>query len=202
MRLDEIKDTLVMSIAEGTTLGAVQDLLLDDSYLQLAAVVIGGGGILGRHRRAVAYGEVRGIGRDAVMVSGQDAVHEVGDSHPFGRLHRLGELRQQVMSESGVRLGRVEDVEFDAQTGAVTALRFAPAEAAGLDTTGMSVIARAELVNLTAKTAVVRHTALAQRIDEAREGSANAPAIGEVVTHDAADIPVHDPDVQPAAPVR
>lgn len=205
MRMEELKDTLVMSIAEGTTLGAVQDLLLDDSYLQIGALVIGGGGLFGGPRRAVAYGEVRGIGRDAVMVSGQDAVHEVGDAHPFGRLHRLGELRQEVMSESGVRLGRVADVEFDPQTGALTALRFVPAEATGHDATAASVIARAEVVSLTAKTAVVRHTALAQRIDEAHEARAAAPVLGQVVSHDPADIPpapARDQDAATAAPAQ
>src|ERR1700674_5731998 len=102
MRIDELKDKPVMSMASGTKLGSVQDALLDDSYGQIAALVIGGGGLFGGHKQGVAYSAIHGIGPDAVMVSGQDAVQEVGDSGPLGSTHPLNEMRQQVMSESGV----------------------------------------------------------------------------------------------------
>ena len=42
MRLEELKDKPVVSIAEGTELGKARDFLLDESYLQIAALVIGG----------------------------------------------------------------------------------------------------------------------------------------------------------------
>lgn len=80
MWMEGFKDRPVMSIAEGTKLGAVHDLLLDDSYLQVAGLVVRGGGLLGGRRQAVVYGMVRGIGPDAVMVSGRDAFRKVSDS--------------------------------------------------------------------------------------------------------------------------
>jgi len=190
MRMDELKDTPVVSIAEGTTLGAVHDLLLDDSYLQIAALVIGGGGLLGGQRRAVAYGAVRGIGRDAVMVSGHDAVHDVSDAGAFGVTHRLGELHQAVMSESGVHLGQVADVEFEPKTGALTALWFVPAGATALAGTDASMIARADIVNVTKKMAVVRHAVLEQSAGGVDAG--RAPALGQVMDQEPAAMPVRD----------
>jgi uncharacterized protein YrrD len=190
MRFDEIKDTPVMSIAEGTKLGSVHDLLLDDTYLQIAALVIGGGGLLGGQREAVAYGEVRGIGRDAVMVSGQNAVHEARDTHAFGVTHRLGELHQAVMSESGVQLGRLTDVEFDPPTGAVSALRFLPDGTTTSDGVEASVIAREQIVSLTAKMAVVQHAVLEPSAGEADAG--RAPSLGQVVGQAPAETAVRD----------
>src|SRR6476659_3729095 len=101
MRIEEMKDKPVMSIASGTKLGSVHDCLLDDSYLQIAALVIGGGGLFGGHKQVVAYGDIHGIGPDAVMVSNEDAVQTVDDASPLRTAHAFGELRQQVMSESG-----------------------------------------------------------------------------------------------------
>jgi uncharacterized protein YrrD len=197
MRWDEIKDTPVVSITEGTKLGSVHDLLLDDSYLQIAALVIGGGGLLGGQRRAVAYSAVRGIGRDAVMVSGQDAVQEVSDAGSLGVTHRLGELHQEVMSESGVHLGRVADVEFDPQTGALTALRFARDGATTPDGMEASVISRAQIVTLTAKMAVVQHAVLEPSAGEADAG--RAPTLGQVVGQEPAGSPVREVDEHAAA---
>lgn len=194
MRWDEIKDTPVMSIAEGTKLGSVHDLLLDETYLQIAALVIGGGGLLGGQRRAVAYSDVRGIGRDAVMVSGQDAVHEVRDTAALGVTHRLGELRQDVMSESGVRLGQVADVEFDPPTGAVTALRFIREGATAPDGMDASIVSRAQIVQLTAKMAVVQHAVLEHGADET--DAARAPVLGQVVGQESAGAPVHEGDTR------
>src|ERR1700730_2785667 len=100
MRIEELKDRPIVSIGAGTKLGSVHDLLLDDSYLQIAAVGIGGGGLFGGHKQAIAYSSIHGIGPDAVMVSGQDAIQEVGDSGPLGSTHPMDDMQQEVMSES------------------------------------------------------------------------------------------------------
>src|ERR1700688_2776814 len=111
MRIEELRDRPVMSVASGAKIGAVHDVLVDDSYLQIAALVIGGGGLFGGHKQAVAYSAIHGIGPDAVMVSGPDAVQEVGDASPLGAAHAFDGIQQQVMSESGVNLGHVVEME-------------------------------------------------------------------------------------------
>lgn len=168
MRIDEIKDKPVISIAEGEKLGEVQDLLLDASYLQLGALVIGGGGLFGGARKAVAYSTVRGIGPDAVMVTGQQAVQEVSDNGPLAAMHRVGDLTQQVLSESGVRLGRLNGVEFDPQTGAVTVMTVEPDRDAPMSATGAYAVPRDDVVSISDKLAVVRHDV----VQRTAEGSA------------------------------
>jgi sporulation protein YlmC with PRC-barrel domain len=106
-------------------------------------------------------------------------VQEVRDTAALGVTHRLGELRQDVMSESGVRLGQVADLEFDPPTGAVTALRFIREGATAPDEMDASVISRAQIVQLTAKMAVVQHAVLEPGAGEAE--AARAATLGQVV---------------------
>ena len=162
MRIEELKDRPVMSIASGTKLGSVHDLLLDDSYLQISAVGIGGGGLFGGHKQAIAYSAIHGIGPDAVMVSGQDAVQEMGDSGPLGSTHPLNGMRQEVMSESGVNLGRVLEMEFEPQTGAMTSLCFATHENTVSGEGDVCDVARADIVSMTEKMVIVRHCVVEQ----------------------------------------
>jgi sporulation protein YlmC with PRC-barrel domain len=166
MRLDEFKDKPVMSIASGTKLGTVHDFLLDDSYLQIAALVVGGGGLFGGHKQAVAYSAVRGIGPDAVMVSGPDAVQEVEDTSPLGKAHAFDALQQQVMSESGVNLGRVVEMEFDPQTGSMTSLCFMPQGDTGPEEGEVCDVDRADIVSMTEKMVIVRHSVVQQTDQE------------------------------------
>jgi len=158
MRIEELRDRPVMSVASATTLGAVHDFLLDDSYLQIAALVIGGGGLFGGHKQAVAYSAIRGIGPDAVMVNGQDAVQEIGDSSPLGKAHAFRSIRQQVMSEGGVNLGRVVETDFEPQTGAVTSLCFATQGGATPEAGDVCDVARADIVSMTETMVIVRQS--------------------------------------------
>ena len=162
MRLEEIKDKPVISIAEGHKLGEVQDALLDASYLQVAALVVGGGGLFGGPKQAVEYNAVRGIGPDAVMVSGRDAIEEVTETSPLAAMHRAGEVEQAVMSESGVRLGKLDGVSFDPQSGAITALTLLPDSNSPLAGGDAYDIPRDHLLSITDKMAVVRHEFLEQ----------------------------------------
>jgi len=166
MRIEELKDKPVMSIDSGTNLGSVQDFLLDDSYLQIVALVIGGGGLFGGHKQAVAYSAIHGIGPDAVMVSGPDAVQEVEDAGPLGKAHTMDAMQQQVLSESGVDLGRVVGVEFEPQTGALTSLSFAARENTTAEEGTVSDVARADIVSMTEKMVIVRHSVVDQTAEE------------------------------------
>jgi sporulation protein YlmC with PRC-barrel domain len=162
MRLDEIKDKPVISIAEGKKLGEVQDALLDGSYLQVAALVIGGGGLFGGPKQAVEYNSVRGIGPDAIMVSARDAVAEITDTSPLAALHRVTDIGQDVMSESGVRLGKLDGAAFDPQSGAVTALTLAPDDNSPLAGAGDYDVPRSQVLSITDKIVVVQHEVLQQ----------------------------------------
>ena len=175
MRFEALKDKPVVSIEGGTELGRVHDLLLDRSYLQIAALVVGGGGLgglFGGRKQVVGYRAVRNAGPDAVMVQGSEAVEEVGDDSPYAGLPNLGDLNQEVMSEQGVHLGRVEDAEFDPQSGALTHLWFAPEGARRGPNQDIFQVARDHILSLGAKMAVVRQG----------PGESTAPA-GDATTH-------------------
>jgi len=184
MRMEELKGKPVMSVASGTRLGSVHDFLLDDSYLQIAALVIGGGGLLGGHKQAVAYSAIHGIGADAVMVNGLDAVQEVGGSGPLGPTHPLDEAHTQVMSESGVILGRVLEMDFEPQTGAITGLCFAVRGGVGAESSNARNVAREDIMSMTANMAIVRHSVVEEtagvpepvRVQELGQIVGDAPA--------------------------
>lgn len=177
MRLDEIKDKPVISIAEGHKLGEVQDALMDASYLQVAALTIGGGGLFGGPKHAVEYNSVRGIGPDAVMVSGRDAVQEITETSPLDAMHRVSSMDQAVMSESGVRLGKLDGVDFDPQSGAVTALTLSPDSNSPLAANQDYDLPREAVLSITDKIVVVRHEVL----EQAGAAGQQAPASGVIV---------------------
>jgi uncharacterized protein YrrD len=204
MRIEELKDKPVVSMASGTKLGAVHDFLLDDSYRQIAALAIGGGGLFGGHKQAVAYSAIHGIGPDAVMVSGQDAVQEVGDSSPLGKAHAFDALQQQVMSESGVNLGRVVEMEFEPQTGALSSLCFAPHGDTASAEGEVCDVASDDIVSMTEKMVIVRQSVVGQTDQDLP--AAPAPDRGQVMGQGPAGAPdraantgeVGAVDVQPA----
>jgi uncharacterized protein YrrD len=179
MRIEELKDKPVLSIASGTKLGAVHDFLLDDSYLQIAALVIGGGGLFGGHKQAVAYSSIHGIGPDAVMVRGLSTVQEVGDSGPLGKVHALDTMEQQVMSESGVDLGRVIEMEFEPQTGAMTSLCFTVHGDTASEGSGVCGINRDDIVSMTEKMVIVRQSIV--ELTEDAPNPAQPPDRGQVM---------------------
>jgi uncharacterized protein YrrD len=184
--MEELKERPVMSVASGTKLGAVHDFLLDDSYLQIAAIVIGGGGLFGGHKRAVAYSSIHGIGPDAVMVNGLDAVQELGDASPLGTAHPFDASRQQVMSETGVNLGRVVEADFEPQTGALTSICFATHGIATLEEGSVCDVARADIVSMSETMVIVRQSVVEQTAEELPVLALDR---GELVGRAIADVP-------------
>ena len=170
MWMRELDDKPVVSVAEGTKVGTVHDLLLDAACSNVVAFQVGGGGLLGGHKQAIPYSAVRGIGPDAVMVEGRDALQDVTDVGPFGDSLRRGDLQQEVMTEGGLRLGRVKDGEFDPATGAVTGVLFEPKGDWTADSSDEYVVARDDIVSLTPKMVIVRHELVAPH-DAATEQS-------------------------------
>lgn len=161
MWMRELDDKPIVSVAEGTKVGTVHDLLLDSSCSKVVAVQVGGGGLLGGRRQAIAYSSVRGVGPDAVMVEGREAIQDVADNGPLGATFRQSELQQEVMSEGGLDLGRVKDAEFDPATGAITSLLFEPKGDWAPDKSDEYVVARDDIVSLTPKMVIVRHELIA-----------------------------------------
>jgi sporulation protein YlmC with PRC-barrel domain len=109
-------DRKVVSRASAKELGAVSHLLVDAQRRQIAAVVIG----RGRNAHLVDWAQVTGFGPDAVMVGDEAALRAPADDRE--RAAAAGELElvgQRALSERGNELGKLDDVTFDPDTGAL-----------------------------------------------------------------------------------
>jgi uncharacterized protein YrrD len=110
----------VVSRASAQDLGTVSHLLVDAGRRRVAAVVVG----RGRRARLVDWAEVSGFGPDAVMVADEASLRPPGDDRERdgvdGKLEIVG---TRALTDRGNDLGVVDDVTFDAATGALEMLR-------------------------------------------------------------------------------
>jgi len=106
----------VVSRANAGELGAVSHLLIDAQRRGIAAVVIG----RGKKARLVDWAQLSGFGPDAVMVGDEGALRppatERERAGADGKLELVG---KRALTERGNELGTVDDVTFDADTGAL-----------------------------------------------------------------------------------
>ena len=109
----------VVSRSSAQELGAVSHLLVDAEQRRIAAVVIG----RGKKTQLVEWAHVSGFGQDAVMVVDEGALRPPADDRERaagdGKLELLG---KRALSERGNELGEIDDVTFDADTGALEEL--------------------------------------------------------------------------------
>jgi sporulation protein YlmC with PRC-barrel domain len=105
----------VMSRASADELGSVGHLLVDAQQRRVAAVVIGS-----KKGQLVDWAQLSGFGPDAVMVVDEDALRPPADDRERaateGSLDLVG---KRALSERGNELGQIDDVTFDADTGAL-----------------------------------------------------------------------------------
>lgn len=109
----------VVSRSSAQELGTVNHLLVDAELRRIAAVVIG----RGKKAQLVEWAQVSGFGLDAVMVTDEGALRPPADDRERaaadGKLELLG---KRALSEAGNELGELDDVTFDAGTGALEEL--------------------------------------------------------------------------------
>lgn len=120
MRFSEAHGRKVMSTATAETVGKVDGFLVDPVTRSVAGLRLKK---TPGDRDTVAWADLTAFGVDAVTVTDVDRFQV-----PEGRLAELQGKEQlllgkRLLEESGDELGEVEDVEFDAATGALTVLR-------------------------------------------------------------------------------
>ena len=119
----------VVSRASAQKLGAVNHLLVDDQQRRVASIVIG----RGKKAQFVNWTQLSGFGPDAVMVADETSLRAPADERERaaaeGKLELVG---KRILSELGNELGPLDDVTFDADSGALEELvigdRRVPAE--------------------------------------------------------------------------
>jgi uncharacterized protein YrrD len=119
----------VVSRASAQELGAVNHLLVDDQQQRVASIAIG----RGKKAQFVDWTQLSGFGPDAVMVADETSLRAPADDRERaaaeGKLELVG---KRTLSELGNELGPLDDVTFDADSGALEELvigdRRVPAE--------------------------------------------------------------------------
>lgn len=106
----------IVSRASAQELGAVSHLLVDDQQRQVASIIIG----RGKKAQFIDWAEVTGFGPDAVMVTDESSLRSPTDDRERaaseGKLELVG---KRTLSELGNEIGQVDDVMFDADSGAL-----------------------------------------------------------------------------------
>ncbi len=106
----------VLSRASAQELGAVSHLLVNAQQRQIAAVLIG----RGKKAQLVEWAQLSGFGPDAIMVVDEGALRPPADDRERaaadGRFELVG---KRTLTERGNEVGPIDDVNFDAETGAL-----------------------------------------------------------------------------------
>ena len=117
----------VVSISTAETVGRVADFVIDPQSRSVVAVTLnktdGGDTVL--------WTKITAFGADAVTVAGAEMIIDANEvvAALSGKDRRL--LGKRVLSTFGQDLGPITDVDFDPDTGAVTALVLATGDVAG-----------------------------------------------------------------------
>jgi len=139
MKFGQLQGTEVVSLADASKLGSVDDVLLDRSKQQVLGLRIKRGGLFSGHE-AVRLQDVKAIGYDAVTIEDGRKIDSENQFPEFqGSVHRDGIVGSRVMTENGTEVGTVADIDVDFQTGAITGYVLRAGDATRLQHTGQLV---------------------------------------------------------------
>ena len=106
----------VISRASAEELGTVSHLVVDVERRRIAGVVVG----KRRRARLVDWADVTGFGPDAVLITDEQSLREPsGDADRAAARGHLELLGRGAMSDLGSELGKIDDVIFDPDSGAL-----------------------------------------------------------------------------------
>lgn len=115
----EVLGLPVITMNRGTKIYDVEDMILDPERSQVLALVVQESSWM-HSARAVPFGRINVIGRDAVVIPDGKAVIEVNRDPVLRRLDRGQTVRGlRVLTDDGRKLGAVDDMLLDSKTGEV-----------------------------------------------------------------------------------
>jgi sporulation protein YlmC with PRC-barrel domain len=118
MKASELKNRPIVSLNGGVKVGEVSDLTLDATNVQVGALLLTGH----TDSSAVPFPAVRHIGPDAVTIDDSRIVQAPAKNGGIAE-RRISSLRgMSVLNARGTHVGNVDDLEFDPESGRVTAL--------------------------------------------------------------------------------
>jgi len=118
MRFSDASGRKVVSTSTADRVGRVDEFIVDPKTRSVVAVELK----KTENGNTLRWSDITAFGADAVTVTGAEKITDGGDDVTAlaGKDHRV--LGKRVLSSKGDELGKVKDVEFDPESGAVTAL--------------------------------------------------------------------------------
>jgi sporulation protein YlmC with PRC-barrel domain len=133
---DKLKGMAVISMAEGTLLGRVEDVLFDPQALHAVALQVGSAG----QTFAIPFEKIKNFGADAVTVDSGQVTQTISKGDSFSALPGLGAIKKlKVVDEAGTLLGTVNGIDIDGATGQMLNLSVHKGGVLGLGGTTMTV---------------------------------------------------------------
>ncbi len=113
----------VVSLQEGTEIGAVRSLIIDPAKMEVAALIIDQRGWF-REQKIIPYSKVKSVGTDAVTIDQSSNVQKTVSLPEILKLikERANPLGTKVIAENGTVLGLVDEYYIDEITGKITGL--------------------------------------------------------------------------------
>lgn len=138
MRSAALKGMAVVSIAEGTRLGRVDDLLIDITERRVVALNCSESG----KRFIVPFQFVKNIGQDAITVESSQVTQVDGQGMQAPNVVRLDEfMKLKAVDEAGTLVGTVSQLDIDPATGTLVSIEAHKGGLLGLGGTTTSVAA-------------------------------------------------------------
>jgi len=138
MRSAALKGMAVVSIAEGTRLGRVDDLLIDITERRVVALHCSDSG----RRFIVPFQFVKNVGQDAITVESSQVTQVDGQGAQASNVVRLDEfMKLKAVDEAGTLVGTVSQLDIDVATGKLVSIEVHKGGVLGLGGTTTTVAA-------------------------------------------------------------
>jgi uncharacterized protein YrrD len=118
MRASEVTNHPVLDVSSAVTVGRIDDVVIDPTNHRVLGFVLGK---TAGKATWLAWDHMKALGRDAATIESTDALAEPPEHVPPG-LRKGRVLGRRVLSDQGLELGALADVEFDGESGVVDAL--------------------------------------------------------------------------------
>lgn len=112
MRADELKGRAVVTLADATRIGRIDDVLFDASYHDVLGFRVKAGAF--RRAEALPRASVRAVGADAITVTDHAAINSPDRFEELDGAQTLSGIEHtKVVTEGGALLGSIVSVELD-----------------------------------------------------------------------------------------
>ncbi|CAN5572723.1 MAG: PRC-barrel domain-containing protein [Iamia sp.] len=114
MRWTEILGHDVIDTSTAESVGSIDGLVADPEKSTIAAIVVGAW--------VIEWSDAAGIGADALTLSDPERLREPSSDLELRAVGAGDPIGKRVLTENGAEIGKVTDVEVDAETGAIRGL--------------------------------------------------------------------------------